>query len=72
MTILPKLFEVDRPAKSTGKYRKDTKFSDTKNFAVIHLKFKQKGQNLRVIFQNDANGIADSEDPDQTAPLGAV
>ena len=27
---------------------------------------------LRVIDQNDANGKANSEDPDQTAPLGAV
>ena len=28
--------------------------------------------NLRVFRQKDANGIANSEDPDQTAPLGAV
>ena len=40
-------------------------------FAVIYLKFKQR-QNLRVFRQKDANGIANSEDPDQTAPLGAV
>ena len=37
-------------------------------FAVIYLKFKQRGQ----FDQNGANGIANSEDPDQTAPLGAV
>ena len=41
-------------------------------FAVINLKFEQKGQTLRVFCQNGANGIANSEDPDQTAPLGAV
>ena len=41
-------------------------------FAVIYLKFKQRGQALRVFCQNGANGIANSEDPDQTAPLGAV
>ena len=41
-------------------------------FAVIYLKFKQKDQTLGVFCQNDANGIANSEDPDQTAPLGAV
>ena len=40
--------------------------------AVIHLKFKQKGQNLKVFCQKDAYGIANSEDPDQTAPLGVV
>ena len=28
--------------------------------------------NLRVFYQKDANGTANSEDPDQTAPLGAV
>ena len=37
-------------------------------FAVIYLKFKQRGSNLRVFCQNGANGIANSEDPDQTAP----
>ena len=47
--------------------RKVPKFSDTRNFAVIHLKFK-----LKVFCQKHANGIANSEDPDQTAPLGAV
>ena len=38
-------------------------------FAVIYLKFKQRGQPLRVFVQNGANGIANSEDPEQTAPL---
>ena len=37
------------------------------NFAVIYLKFK-----LIDFQQKDANGIANSEDLDQTAPLGAV
>ena len=26
-------------------YRKVPKFSDARNFAIIHLKFKQRGQN---------------------------
>ena len=52
-------------------YLKIPKFSDTRNFAVIHLKFKQRGQ-PEGICQKHANGIANSEDPDQTAPLGAV
>ena len=47
-------------------------FRTPENFAVIYLKFKQRGQNLRVFPQKDANGTANSEDPDQTAPLGAV
>ena len=47
-------------------------FRMPENFSVNYLKFKQRGQNLRVFCQNDANGIANSEDPDQTAPLGAV
>ena len=35
-------------------------------------KIQTKRLNLRVFCQKDANGIANSEDPDQTAPLGAV
>ena len=42
-------------------------------FAVVYLKFKQRGQlNFGIFHQKDASGIANSEDPDQTAPLGAV
>ena len=35
-------------------------------------KIQEKRPNLRVFRQKDANGITNSEDPDQTAPLGAV
>ena len=35
-------------------------------------KIRTKWPNLRVFCQKDANGIANSEYPDQTAPLGAV
>ena len=35
------------------------------NFALIYLKDKQT--NLKVFSQKDANGIANSVDPDQTA-----
>ena len=41
-------------------------------FAVIYRKLKHRGKTLRVFCQKHANGIANSEDPDQTAPLGAV
>ena len=46
-------------------------FQTPEIFAVIYLKFKTKRKNLRVFHQKDANGIANSEDPDQTAPLGS-
>ena len=53
-------------------YRKGPKFSDARNFAVIHLKFKQKIPNLKVFCQKHANGIANSEDPDKTAPRSSL
>ena len=42
-------------------------FRTLENCAVSFLKVKQRGQTLRVFCQKDANGIANSEDPDQTA-----
>ena len=47
-------------------------FRTPEKFAVIYLKFKQKAQTLGYFVKKNANGIANSEDPDQTAPLGAV
>ena len=44
-------------------------FRTPENFAVIYLKFKQRGQTIWVFLQKDANWIANSEGPDQTAPL---
>ena len=35
-------------------------------------KIQTKRPNRRVFPQNDANETANNEDPDQTAPLGAV
>ena len=46
-------------------------FRTAENFAIIYLKFKQRVLILGY-FVKDANGIANSEDPDQTVPLGAV
>ena len=46
-------------------------FGTPENFDVIYLRFKQRGQTLGFC-QNGANGIANSEAPNQTAPLGAV
>ena len=53
-------------------YHKVPKFLDTKKLCRNLPKIQTKRPNLRVFCQNDANGIANSEDPDQTAPLGAV
>ena len=47
-------------------------FQTPENFAVIYLKFKQRGKNLLIFWLKCANGIANSADPDQTAPRGAV
>ena len=58
-------------------YRKVPKFSDARKLYARKLccnllKIQTKRPKLEVFYQNDANGIANSEDPDQTAPLGAA
>ena len=53
-------------------YRKVPKFLDARKLCCNLPKIQTKRPNLRVFHQKDANGIASSEDPDQTAPLGAV
>ena len=53
-------------------YRKVPKFWDARNHCCILPKIQRKRPNLRVFCQNGANGIANSEDPDQTVPLGVV
>ena len=55
-----------------AEYRKVPKFSDDRKLCCNVLKIQTKGANLRVFRQKDAKGIANSEGPDQTAPLGAV
>ena len=47
-------------------YRKVPKFSDAR-FVCNLPKIQRKSPNLRI-FSQDANGIANSEDPHQTAP----
>ena len=47
--------------------RKLPKNSDTRKFAVIILKVEQGGCTLGVMRPNDAEGIANRVDPDQTA-----
>ena len=48
-------------------YCKDPKISDTRKLCCNLLEIQTKRPN-----QRDANGIANSEDPDQTAPRGVV
>ena len=53
-------------------YRKVPKFLDARKLSCNLPKIQTKRPNLKVFCQINANGIANSEDPDQTAPGGAV
>ena len=46
-------------------YRKVPKFSDARKLCCNLPKIQTKSPNLRGFCQKDANGIANSEDPDQ-------
>lgn len=48
------------------------KFSDARNICCNLPKNQTERPNLRVFGQNDANRIANGDDPDQTAPQGQV
>ena len=52
--------------------RKVPKFSNARKPCCNQPKIQTMMPNLRVFHQKDANGKANSEDPDHTAPLGAV
>ena len=52
------------PNSYTNMYRKVPKFLDTRKLYCNLPKFQTKKPMLRVFCQNDANGIANSEDPD--------
>ena len=48
-------------------------FGTPEILAIITLKFNQKSQTINnVTCPKDLNGIARSEDPNQTVPVGAV
>ena len=53
-------------------YRILPKFSDARKLCSNLSKIQTKRPKFTVFHQKDADGIANSEDPDQTAPLGAV
>ena len=52
-------------------YCKAAKFSDTRKLCCNLSKIQTKRPNLRVFNNKDVNVIANSEDTDQTAPVGA-
>ena len=53
-------------------YHNDPKFSDTQKICCNHSKIWTMCLYHRVMSPNDADGMANSVDPDQTAPVGAV
>ena len=55
-----------------SQYPKVPKFSDARKLCCNLPKIQEKRPNLKVFCLKDANGIANSEDPDETAPRGAV
>ena len=54
------------------KYCKVSKLADTRKLCCSLPKIQTKRQNLLIFRLKDAKRIANSEDPDQTALLGAV
>ena len=65
------LTRFDSTGKTNGT-RKSPKFSDTQNGWYNDPKLQAKRFYHRVMHPNDADNIANSVDPDQTAPLGVV
>ena len=53
-------------------YRKFPKYSVTQNIRLNDSKIWTMLLYHRIMSPNDADGMANSVDPDQTAPLGAV
>ena len=63
---------ITPPFMSFLTYRNDPKFSDTQNICCNHSKVWTMCLYHRLMSPNDADGMANSVDPDETAPLGAV
>ena len=57
--------------KKSNTYRKFPKYSDTQKICCNHSKIWTMWLYHSVMSPNDADGMANSVDPDQTAPLGA-
>ena len=63
---------IPKEIQLTVDYHKVPKFLDARKLCCKLPKIQTKRPNRRIFCPKDANGIANSEDPDQTAPLGAV
>ena len=68
VVILP---EIKKMATVSSIYRKVPKYSDTKKIWYNHSKIWTMWLYHTVMSPNNADGMANSVDPDQTAPLGA-
>ena len=68
-TLYWPIYVLSRLLRST---RNDPKFSDTQNICCNHSKILTMWLYHRVMCPNDADGMANSVDPDQTVPLGAA
>ena len=64
--------EPTEPSSFNCNNRKVPKFSDTKKLCCNHPKTGKKRFYPRIMHPKNADSIANSEDTDQTAPLGAV
>ena len=65
------VFILNALHKNVRIYRKFPKYSDTQIIHCTHSKIWTTWPYHRVMSPNDAEGMANSVDPDQTAPRGA-
>ena len=68
----PKNVDPETIAVNSSNYRKSPKNSDTRKMCCSHPKIWTRWLCRKIMSPKDADGLANSEDPDQTAPLGAV
>ena len=67
-----KIRKIWTPQQNCWANRKFPKYSDTHKICCDHSKIWTMWLYHRVMSPNNADGMANSVDPDQTAPLGAV
>ena len=71
-TILNCPRRVERTSLGISKYRKFPKYSDTQKICCHHPKIWTNWLCHRVMSPNDVDGMANSVDPDQTAPRSSL
>ena len=72
LTTITSWLAIQEASQNKQNYRKFPKYSDTPKICCKHSKIWTMWLYHRVMSPNDADGMANSVDPDQTAPLGAV